>query len=120
MSREDIIDVDTGSVITKDLSRAYFRAFDEVRLKLKEAARLNQYSKFNHPGWDLSPFGYITKTVRDKEFFVSGDIPGHCISEAVIVDKTGRQREVMSNEKGRKSPPNRVSQRQTGRGDKYT
>src|SRR5262249_41112914 len=87
------------SVTTKDLSRAYFTAFNEVRLKLKEAATLNQYSAFNHPGWDLSPFGYITKTIRDKEFFASGDIPGDCISEAVIVDQAGRQRgEVIFNE----------------------
>ena len=99
MARADTIDAATGASTTTDLSRAYFVAFDRVRLKLKEAWRLNQYSKHNHPGWDLSPFGYITKTIRDKEFFTAGDIAGDCIGEAVIVDKAGRRLDVIPNQK---------------------
>src|SRR6185503_15704493 len=45
MIREDRIDAATGEVTTEDLSRAYFVAFDQVHLKLKERWRLNQYSK---------------------------------------------------------------------------
>jgi hypothetical protein len=99
MARADTIDAATGASITTDLSRAYFVAFDRVRLKLKEAWKLNQDSKHNHPGWDLSPFGYITKTIRDKEFFTAGDIAGDCIGEAVIVDKAGRPQDVIPNER---------------------
>jgi hypothetical protein len=99
MARVDNIDAATGAYATTDLSRAYFVAFDQVRLKLKEAWRLNQYSDHNHPGWDLSPFGYITKTIRDKEFFSGGDVPGDCIAEAVIVDKTGARRNVIPNQR---------------------
>jgi tetratricopeptide (TPR) repeat protein len=97
MARADNIDAATGTYTTTDLSRAYFAAFDQVRLKLKETWRLNRYSEHNHPGWDLSPFGYITKTIRDKEFFTCGDIPGDCIVEAVIVDKSGRRRDFIPN-----------------------
>jgi hypothetical protein len=81
MIREDRIDAATGEVATEDLSRAYFVAFDQVRVKLKERWRLNQYSKHNHPGWDLSLFGYVTKTLRDQEFSTRGDVPGGCIRE---------------------------------------
>lgn len=93
------IDVDTGMSKGQDISRAYFVAFDEVRLKLSEAWQLNRFSKHNHPGWDLSPFGYITKTIRDKEFFTSADVPGDCIFNAAIVDKSGKQKQVIINER---------------------
>jgi hypothetical protein len=99
MARADTIDAATSTSTTTDLSRAYFVAFDLVRLKLKEAWRLNQDSKHNHPGWDLSPFGYITKTIRDEEFFTAGDIAGDCIGEAVIVDKAGRCQDVILNQR---------------------
>jgi tetratricopeptide (TPR) repeat protein len=93
------IDADTGTSEDQDISRAYFVAFDEVRLKLNEAWQLNQFSKHNHPGWDLSPFGYITKTIRDKEFFSSGDVPGDCILKATIVDKSSKPKQVIINER---------------------
>ncbi len=99
MVSEDRIDLATGASTTHELSRAYFVAFDQARLNLKEAWRLNQYSQYNHPGWDLSPFGYITKTIRDHEFFTAGDIPGDCIAEAVIVDQAGQPQERIPNRK---------------------
>ncbi len=95
----DIIDVDSGLSESIHLSRAYFQAFDEVRLKLKEQWILNQFSRYNHPGWDLSPFGYVTKTIRDKEFFSNGDVPGDCIIEARLVDKMGVQEKVIRNQR---------------------
>ncbi len=95
----DKIDADRGLSESIHLSRAYFQGFDEVRLKLKEQWILNQFSRYNHPGWDLSPFGYITKTIRDKEFFSDGDVPGNCIIEARLVDKMGVQEKVIRNQK---------------------
>lgn len=44
MTRMDTIHAETGAAETTDLSRAYFVAFDEVRLKLKGAWRINQFS----------------------------------------------------------------------------
>jgi tetratricopeptide (TPR) repeat protein len=99
MTGMDVIDVGkSGSYKSIELSRAYFRAFYEVQPKLKEAWRLNQFSQFNNPGWDVTPFGYITKTIRDKEFFACGDVPGDCILEASIVDTMGQQKRVFVNE----------------------
>jgi hypothetical protein len=97
MARMDTIDAETGVAEAADLSRAYFLAFDQVRLKLKAAWRLNQFSAHNHPGWDLSPFGYVTKTLRDREFFSGSDVPGECIVEAAVVDRTGRRIDVIAN-----------------------
>jgi hypothetical protein len=89
MALMDTIHTEDGRVETTRLSRAYFRAFDDVALALKERWTLNRYSRHNHQGWDLSPFGYITKTLRDQEFFSSGDVPGHCIARALVVGRNG-------------------------------
>jgi hypothetical protein len=59
--------------------------------------RLRAFGFLPHPGWDLSPFGYITKTIRDHEFFTAGDIPGDCIAEAVIVNQAGQFQERIPN-----------------------
>jgi hypothetical protein len=93
----DEIDADGGSSKSVELSRAYFEGFDDVQPDLKERWALNRFSRYNHPGWDLSPFGYITKTIRDKEFFSSGDIPGGCILEARFVDRMGVPMKIIRN-----------------------
>ena len=49
------------------------------------------------------------KTIPDKEFFASGDIPGDCISEALFVDQTGRLQEVIFNQKVSNGANSRVS-----------
>jgi hypothetical protein len=100
----DTINLGTGAVETARLSRAYFVAFDQVRIKLKESWRLNQFSAHNHPGWDLSPFGYVTKTIRDQEFFSGGDVPGNCILEAVVVNGTGQKGSLIANQGTTRSP----------------
>jgi hypothetical protein len=46
---------------------------------------LRKLDPHNHPGWDISPFGYVAKTIRDEEFFSDGDIPGDCIVDATVV-----------------------------------
>jgi len=99
MATMTVIHADSDLSESQEMSRAYFVAFDEVRLKLNEAWQLNRFSKHNDPGWDLSPFGYITKTIRDKEFFTSGDVPGDCILKAAIVDKSGKRKQVIINER---------------------
>lgn len=86
-----------GHIEHTRLSRAYFRAFDDVALELKERWILNRYSPYNHAGWDTSPFGYITKTLRDQEFFTSGDLPGSCIVRASVVDRYGRALRAIDN-----------------------
>lgn len=93
----DEINIDGSAVETISLSRSYFKAFEDVRLKLQEQLVLNQFSPYNHLGWDLSPFGYITKTIRDREFFSDGDIPGDCILEARLVDMMGQTKKVIAN-----------------------
>jgi hypothetical protein len=97
----DDVDSDGGVSRSIDLSRAYFQVFDEVRLRLREQWTLNRFSRHNHPGWDLSPFGYITKTIRDQEFFSDGDVPGDCVIEAMIVDKMGRGEKTIPNRRRR-------------------
>lgn len=97
MQYMDKIDAASGTSETVGLSRAYFRAFDDVRLKLKEAWMLNKGSLHNHPGWDISPLGYVTKTIRDEEFFSDGDIPGDRIVEARIVDQWGKRTSEIQN-----------------------
>ena len=73
-----------------DTSRAYFKAFADVEDELKRAWGQNSASGYNHPGWDLSPLGYVAKSIRDREFFSAGSVPGDCIVEAIVVDQQGR------------------------------
>jgi hypothetical protein len=75
-----------------DLSRVYFMAFRQVEGELHAAWERNRLSPFNHPGWDLSPFGYVTKTIRDGEYFSSGPVPASDIIEGIVVDQHGRPR----------------------------
>jgi hypothetical protein len=79
------------------LSRAYYEAFGRVESRLKEAWEARAMSRYNHPGWDLSAFGYITKTIRDREFFSDGAVPGRCVVEATLVDRSGQPLEVVRN-----------------------
>jgi tetratricopeptide (TPR) repeat protein len=87
----DEIDAESGASRTVELSRAYFLAFQEVQLDLKEAFVLRKRHAHHHPGWDISPFGYVAKTIRDQEFFSGGDIPGDCVLEAAVVDVHGEK-----------------------------
>jgi hypothetical protein len=61
---------------------AYFEMFAFVRKSLQNLPRANR-------GLDLTPFGYIAKTLRDDECLISGSIPGQFILEALIVDSVG-------------------------------
>lgn len=91
MATMETISVDGGSAKSTDVSRAYFKAFADVEDDLKRAWDRNAASGYNHPGWDLSPLGYVAKSIRDREFFSSGSVPGDCIVDAIIVDQHGRR-----------------------------
>ncbi|MBM4201387.1 MAG: hypothetical protein FJ189_08895 [Gammaproteobacteria bacterium] len=90
MATMETLPADGGAADRADLSRAYFRAFADVEAELGDAWARNMISGYNHPGWDLSPLGYVAKSIRDHEYFSSGSIPGHCLVDAVRVDQQGR------------------------------
>lgn len=99
-SVDEIIVDDSGSLIktnTRISGRlAYYMAFMLVYEKL-EAALDEQTTEYRQPGWDLTPFGYIAKTCRDREFFSTGPVPGHCVVEATIVSSNGTPLQVIPN-----------------------
>ena len=72
----------------------YQLAFDRVRDRL-EAALDGATADHRHLGWDLTAFGYIAKTCRDREFFSAGDVPPECIVKATLVDRDGGATEVI-------------------------
>jgi hypothetical protein len=67
----------------------YYIGFRQVEDLLK-AALDGQTADHRQPGWDLTAFGYMAKTCRDKEFFSTGLVPGDSIVKATVVDETGR------------------------------
>ena len=96
MATMETIFMDGRSAKSSSVSRAYFKAFADVEADLQRAWAKNKASGYNHPGWDLSPLGYVAKSIRDREFFSSGSVPGDCIIEAVAVDHRGRPRPTSS------------------------
>jgi hypothetical protein len=63
----------------------YYWAFREVEEKLEDvrATAAEEYKR--NPGWQTTPFGYVAKTCRDKEFFSTGSVPGDCIIDWKIL-----------------------------------
>jgi hypothetical protein len=59
---------------------AYEHAFLEVQARLQAEALAPA-----DPGWDLTSFGYIAKTCRDREYLSTGPVPPDCIAAATIV-----------------------------------
>jgi hypothetical protein len=59
---------------------AYELAFLEVEPRLRTDALAPP-----DPGWDLTAFGYIAKTCRDREFLSTGPVPADCIVAATLV-----------------------------------
>jgi hypothetical protein len=59
---------------------AYEHAFLEAEPRLRSEALAPA-----DPGWDLTAFGYIAKTCRDKEFLSTGPVPPACIVAATRV-----------------------------------
>jgi len=73
----------------------YYIGFRQVEDLLK-AALDGETADHRQPGWDLTAFGYMAKTCRDREFFSTGRVPGDCIMEATVVDARGRPLRVIS------------------------
>jgi len=59
---------------------AYEHAFREVEARLR-----TQSLAPADPGWDLTAFGYVAKTCRDREFLSTGPVPADCIVDATLV-----------------------------------
>ncbi len=96
MATMETIFMDGRSAKSSNLSRAYFKAFADVEADLKRAWTKNASAGYNHPGWDLSPLGYVAKSIRDREFFSSGSVPGDCILDAIEVDQRRHPRQTRS------------------------
>lgn len=56
----------------------YDDAFKRVRSHLERV-------RAPDPGWDLTPFGYIAKTCRDREVFSTGPVAPEAITRATLV-----------------------------------
>jgi hypothetical protein len=62
----------------------YEPAFAEAERRLRSEALAPA-----DPGWDLTAFGYIAKTCRDREFLSTGPIPPDCITGVAAVRVDG-------------------------------
>jgi hypothetical protein len=61
---------------------AYEHAFRDVEARLRTEALAPA-----DPGWDLTAFGYVAKTCRDREFLSTGPVPADCIVDATGVGR---------------------------------
>jgi hypothetical protein len=59
---------------------SYEHAFLEAQPRLRAEALAPA-----DPGWDLTAFGYIAKTCRDREYLSTGSVPPDCIVSATRV-----------------------------------
>jgi hypothetical protein len=83
------LDTDGPAVFETPVHSAmYLTAFAKVKHELQQAYE-QRLATGGHPGWDLTPFGYIAKSCRDREFFSTGTIPGESIAEATLVEFVG-------------------------------
>jgi tetratricopeptide (TPR) repeat protein len=63
----------------------YYGAFRSVQERLCDVQASATDESRRNPGWQTTPFGYVAKTCRDREFFSTGRVPGDCIVGAVLV-----------------------------------
>jgi hypothetical protein len=85
VAAEDVIHVGAGGAepIVEERALgvlAYEHAFLEVEPRLRAEARAPA-----DPGWDLTAFGYIAKTCRDREYLTTGLVPPDCVVSATRV-----------------------------------
>ena len=71
------------------VNSGYVAGFLMVREKLEHVLQAAAPSRWQHPGWDNTVFGYAAKTCRDREFLSTGPISGFCIKKAHLVDRAG-------------------------------
>lgn len=63
----------------------YYGAFRSVQERLCDVQASATDENRRNPGWQTTPFGYVAKTCRDREFFSTGPVPADCIVGAVLV-----------------------------------
>jgi hypothetical protein len=63
----------------------YYGAFRSVQARLCDVQAVATDEHRRNPGWQTTPFGYVAKTCRDREFFSTGPVPAGCIVSAAIV-----------------------------------
>ena len=85
----DTIDARTGEATkVRSLVREPFlfeRTFRDVHDQLDAALRTHKSEPDRRRGWDLTAFGYMAKTILDRELFTSGGVPPEFIRSATIV-----------------------------------
>jgi tetratricopeptide (TPR) repeat protein len=65
----------------------YYGAFRSVQARLCDVQAASTDENRRNPGWQTTPFGYVAKTCRDREFFSTGLVPPECIVKATPVDR---------------------------------
>lgn len=86
IAAEDVIHVGGGTETRRLGVLAYEQAFLEAERRLASDPHVPP-----DPGWDMTAFGYIAKTCRDREYLCTGPVPPDCIVAATIVS-AGRRR----------------------------
>jgi hypothetical protein len=82
IAAEDVIHVGGATEERRLAPLAHEHAFREAEPRLAAEAPLAP----PNPGWDMTPFGYIAKTCRDREYLSTGPVPPDCIVAATPVD----------------------------------
>lgn len=67
----------------------YYLAFRAVQQQLCDVQAGAGEEHKRNPGWQTTPFGYVAKTCRDREFFSTGGIAPDCIVESIVVGHRG-------------------------------
>lgn len=81
IAAEDVIHVGGGIEERRLGVLAYEHAFRQTEARLATEAQAPV-----DPGWDMTAFGYIAKTCRDREYLSTGPVPPDCVVAATIVD----------------------------------
>ena len=63
----------------------YYGAFRSVQARLCDVQAAATDENRRNPGWQTTPFGYVAKTCRDREFFSTGPVPAECVVSAALV-----------------------------------
>ena len=63
----------------------YYGAFRSVQERLCDVQASATDENRRSPGWQTTPFGYVAKTCRDREFFSTGPVPADCVVDATFV-----------------------------------
>lgn len=63
----------------------YYGAFRSIQERLCDLQATATDENRRSPGWQTTPFGYVAKTCRDREFFSTGPVPADCVVSATLV-----------------------------------